>query len=47
VPYCESVTQQNIKFHYPNAEDPDWKVKQSYIVIIAAASELENGIKNL
>ena len=43
------VTVQNdkIRFHDPEEADPDWKVRQCYLVMIAAATELENGITNL
>ena len=34
-------------FHDPTAEDPDWKVKQGCLLLIAASSEVETGIQNL
>jgi hypothetical protein len=34
-------------FQDENAQDPDWKLKQVYVLLIAAASEVENGIENL
>jgi hypothetical protein len=36
-----------IKFEDPEAEDPDWKVKQAYTLMIAAALEIENGVENM
>jgi hypothetical protein len=36
-----------IKFHDEADADPDWKVKQCYTLVIAAATEIENGISNL
>jgi hypothetical protein len=47
------VKNDGIKFHYPEAEDPDWKVKHCYILLIASASEMEmdmemkNGAENI
>ena len=47
-PYSEyhiTVVNQNIQFDDPtNKKDPDWKVKQCILCIIASASELENGM---
>jgi len=37
----------NIKFHDPDDDDPDWKVKQCYLLILAAATEREHGVENL
>lgn len=42
-----TYTHENIKFHDAEDPDPDWKVKQGFKLIIAAASELENGVSNL
>jgi hypothetical protein len=36
-----------MQFHDSEAEDPDWMVKQCYTLIIAGASEMENGVENL
>jgi hypothetical protein len=41
------VKTDKIKFKGPEAEDPDWKVKQASILMIAAALEIENGVENL
>ncbi len=46
-PFHSTVTNDKIKFEDPEAEDPDWKVKQAYTLMIAAASEIENGVENL
>ena len=45
--YYNTYTNDNIKFHDEEAEDKDWKVKQCILVLIAGASENENGIKAL
>ena len=42
-----TVQHKKILFHDPNADDPDWKVKCCYTVIIAAVTEVECGIYNL
>jgi hypothetical protein len=46
---AEHVTYINEKmqFHDSEAEDPDWMVRQCYTLIIAGASEMENGVDNL
>jgi hypothetical protein len=46
---AEHVTYINEKmqFHDSEAEDPDWMVRQCYTLIIAGASEMENGVENL
>jgi hypothetical protein len=46
-PYFTTVHNDRIKFHDAEADDPDWKVKQAYTLMIAAASEIENGVDNL
>lgn len=43
----ETMQKRNIKFHDPKAEDPDWKMKQYVLLLIAAATEVENGLVNL
>ena len=45
--YYSTTINDNIIFHDENAQDPDWKVQQAYLLLIAAASEVENGIENL
>jgi hypothetical protein len=42
-----TVKNDKIKFEDPEAEALDWKVKQAYTLMIAAASEIENGVENL
>ena len=45
---CRStVAAQSIKFHDPDADDPDWRVRVCYTLMIAAASEIEVGVDNL
>jgi hypothetical protein len=36
-----------IMFYDANAEDPNWKIRQCYTLLIAGASEMENGVDNL
>jgi hypothetical protein len=45
-PFHNTVKNDKIQFDDPEAEDPVWKVKQAYTLMIAAASESENGVKN-
>jgi hypothetical protein len=35
------------KFHDPTNEDPDWIIKQFYLVIIAAVTKADVGVENL
>jgi hypothetical protein len=44
--YFITAQARGIKFHDPDAKDPDWKVKQCILALIAAASEIEIGLKN-
>jgi hypothetical protein len=46
-PYFETVKNDKIVFHDPDDADPVWKVKNCYLLLIAAATEVENGIENL
>ena len=46
-PYYSTVKNDKIKFHDPDADDPDWKVKKAYTIMIAAVSEIETGVENL
>jgi hypothetical protein len=46
-PYYTTVQNDRILFHDADADDQDWKVKQAYTLMIAAASEIENGVENL
>ena len=45
--YYETVKNHKITFLDDSEPDPDWKIKQCYLLIIAAAAELENGVENL
>ena len=42
-----TVINENIKFHDAEAANPDWKVKQGYMLLIAASTEVHNGMENL
>jgi hypothetical protein len=46
-PYFLTVCNDRIKFNDPESSDPDWRVKHCYTIMIAAASEVENGVENL
>jgi hypothetical protein len=47
-PYYTTVQNDKIKFHDPdNKADPDWIVKQCYLLLLAAAWEGDVGIENL
>ena len=46
-PYYDTVKSHQIKFHDPHDPDLDWKVKQCYILLIAAVTEMESGVNNL
>ncbi len=41
------MVRDKIKFFDSTAPDPDWLVKQCYLLIIASATEIVNGIDNL
>jgi hypothetical protein len=45
--FYETVNHDRIVFHDPDDDDPDWQVRQCYTLLIAAASEIENCVKNL
>ena len=42
-----TVKAKKIKFHDPDAENPDWKVEMCYAIMIAGATEVQNGVDNL
>lgn len=42
--FHHTYAAKGIKFHDPTADDPDWKTKQCILVMISAASEVENGM---
>ena len=46
-PYYSTVRDNNILFHDEESEDPDWLVKQCYLLLIAAVTEVETGVENL
>ncbi len=47
-PYYHTVIRNDsLKFHDDDADDPDWKVKQAYTLLIAAANEHVSGTENL
>ena len=45
--YHITVTHDNIKFDDGDPDDPDWMVKQCYLIMIAAVAEVDCGIDNL
>jgi hypothetical protein len=47
VEYHATAKNEKICFHDPVASDPDWKVKQSYILHVVASSEMEDLAENL
>jgi len=46
-PYYETVQQDKTLFHDAEDKDPYWKIQQCYVLLIAAATEMENSIENL
>ena len=45
--YHERARNDKIVFHDEMDDDPDWKVKQAYLIMIAAVCEIENGVEIL
>jgi hypothetical protein len=45
--FYETFKHDKITFHDEDADDPDWEIRQAYTLLIAAASEIENGVENL
>ena len=45
--YYDTVARDKIVFHDEEDEDPDWKVRQCYLLLIAAATEPFTGVENL
>ena len=45
--YYSTVRDDRIQFHDEEADDPDWIVKQCYLLMIAAATEVDVGVENL
>ena len=46
-PYYSTVRDERIQFHDPEAADTDWFVKNCYLILIAASTEVEVGVENL
>ena len=46
-PMYQTVLNDGIKFHDEEAEDPDWIIKQAYLLVLAAATESDVGVENL
>jgi hypothetical protein len=45
--YYATTQQRSIKFHQPDNPDPDWIVKNCYLLLLAAATEADVGVENL
>jgi hypothetical protein len=45
--FHEIFKHDKIKFHDEDAENPDWNIHQAYTLLIAAASDIENGVENM
>jgi len=43
----QTVQKEKITFNRPEDDDPDWVVKQCYLLMIAAVTEAETGVDNL
>ncbi len=43
--YHDTVVKDKIKFFDATAQDPDWLVKQCYLLIIVSATEIVNGVE--
>ncbi|MGL5936847.1 MAG: hypothetical protein ACRCZI_14630, partial [Cetobacterium sp.] len=46
-PYHKTVKDEAFTFHRPDDEDPDWIVKNCYLLLLAAVGEVKLGIDNL
>jgi hypothetical protein len=46
-PYHRTVQSSSFKFNDPDADDPDWIVKQCYLLLIASVTEADVGVENL
>jgi hypothetical protein len=46
-PYYQTVVKEGIKFHRPDDDDPDWIVKNCFLLTLAAVGEVKIGIENL
>ena len=45
--YHETVVRDEIVFHDEENYDPDWKVRQCYLLLITSATEIVCGVENL
>ena len=45
--YYDTVKMDKIVFFYETSQDPDWKVRQCYMLLIASATEIVSGVENL
>ncbi len=45
--YHDTVLRDKIVFFDESSQDPDWKVRQCYILLIASATEIVSGVENL
>jgi hypothetical protein len=43
-PYHHTVVKEGIKFHRPDDPDPDWIVKNCYLLLLAAVGEVKLGV---
>jgi Transposase IS4 len=46
-PFHQTVLRDGIKFNRPNDPDPDWIVKNCYLLVLAAVGEVKLGVDNL
>jgi hypothetical protein len=46
-PYHRTVTLSSFKFNDSDADNPDWIVKQCYLLLIASVTEADVGVENL
>jgi len=44
--YNDTVVRDGIIFHDEDHNDPDWKVQQCYLLLIASATEIVSGVEN-
>jgi len=45
--WYHTVKKEKITFNRPDDDDPDWVVKQCYLLMVAAVTEAETGVDNL
>jgi Transposase IS4 len=46
-PYYQTVVKEGIRFHRPEDDDPDWVIKNCFLLLLAAVGEVKLGIDNL